>query len=255
MVCSPLQKEAGADLVSDKIPDMSIRCHLCSHRFETDSTEDFVRCPRCEAKLKNKSKKASSTQKRSQTVGCPGCLKTFQSSQSFPLTCRYCGTSIEEEISSKIAELLQGFEANAVAMLLNGEKAQTIAGELQQNGVHQDPAYKYVHRLLNELPFHRFLFWESQGKAKPPTECDNCGVQQPLTAYEAHWILDQEQLRYRPDWGGFTGEFGKLENYDKQALYYLCKTCKKTKPDKLGGGYPASAGYVLKRKLKTPKNL
>ncbi len=234
---------------------MSLRCHLCSHRFEAPSGEAFVRCPKCQAKLKNKSGDKKKKESPSRPVGCPGCLKCFQSSDAFPIACRYCGTKIDQENGEGLVELLKDLEARSVEKLLRGEPGKVIVDELEAEGVGRDAAYKYLHRLLNELPFNRYKHWKDGSSVKPPHECDNCGVTQELKPYEAHWALDQEQLRYRPDFGGFTGEFGKLENYDKFALYYLCGQCKKAKPDKLGSGYPASAGYILKKRLASPKGL
>lgn len=231
-----------------------MRCHLCSLRFEPESSDEFIRCPRCEAKLKNKAKKKKEKSASNQ-LGCPGCLKVFHHSETFPVTCRYCGTKIEQESGEKLVELLKDLEPRSIDKLLKGEPGKVIVDELEAEGVGRDAAYKYLHRLLNELPFTRFGHWKDGNTVRAPHECDNCGVTQELQPYEAHWALDQEQLRYRPDFGGFTGEFGKLENYDKFALYYLCGQCKKVKPESLGSGYPSSAGYVLKKKLKTPKGI
>lgn len=233
-----------------------MRCHLCGLRFEPETDDAEVRCPRCEAKLVNKSKSSSGGEKKEERpqVGCPGCLKVYRAAQDFPFKCRYCAAEIQEK-HTELAEFLDGYEEKALERLLTGTQATEIVEELAGQEVEKDRAYNYIDRLLGELPFARHQRWKDGITPEPPPHCDSCGAGKDLLPYEAHWTLNPEELRYRPEWGGFTGEFGKLSNYDKMALYYICKPCKKAKPASFAGGYPFNSGYQLKRGMKYVKKL
>lgn len=224
---------------------MEIRCHLCACRFETEQESGEVRCPRCNGKLTVTAKEVL---KRSYKLGCPGCLKVLRSSQPPPLRCRYCGTQVDEETGSRLAEVFDGLEERTRQALLQGDNPAALVRGLTDHGVDGDRAFAFVDRLVLEVPFDRYQGWkESPTSVAAPSTCDACGLATDLEPWEAHWSLNPEEMRYRPEWGGFTGDFGKLKNYDKQALYYLCQRCRKAKVKEFAGGYPARTGYLRKQ--------
>ncbi|MCA9791795.1 MAG: hypothetical protein KC910_08365 [Candidatus Eremiobacteraeota bacterium] len=180
-------------------------------------------------------------------LGCPGCLRLIKAPEASDLACRYCGTKIPVEEGKKLATLLEGFEAKAVERLLAGEPPSQLQKELEEGGAKPDRAFAFVDRLVMDLPFHRQAVYEKDGTVARPSTCDSCGLQTDLTAFEALWQIDKENLRYRADWGGFTGEFGKMSSYDRKALYFLCKNCQKAKPETFAGGYPHNAGFARNR--------
>lgn len=224
---------------------MQIKCHLCACRFETEQDSGEVRCPRCEAKVTVAPDRAA---RETQVLGCPGCLKQLRTADAPPVRCRYCGTDIDEEAGKKLAGLLEGLEERTRVSLMAGEPPAELVRNLADQGVEQDRAFAFVDRLVLEVPFDRHQLWK-KGSAQPsaPPTCDACGIAGKLNPWEAHWTLNPEEMqRYRPEWGGFTGEFGKLQNYDKWALYYLCESCRKARINDFAGGYPARTGYIRK---------
>lgn len=221
-----------------------MRCHLCAHRFEPDVDEGETRCPQCGARLMVKKAVTAGAPVQ---LGCPGCLRLIKAPEASDTACRYCGSKIPVEEGKKLATLLDGFEAQAIERLLAGEAPSTLQAELTEGGAKPDRAFAFIDRLVMDLPFHRQKVYEQKGTVARPTTCDSCGLATELVAFEALWQLDKENQRYRADWGGFTGEFGKLSTYDRPALYFLCKNCQKAKPETFAGGYPHNAGYLRNR--------
>ncbi len=228
-----------------------MKCHLCARRFEPEVESGETRCPKCNAKLIVKAARSKSPRV---ALGCPGCLRVLTSASEKVEPCRYCGIKIDPEIAKPLAKSLEGFEERAVSALLEGEAPGPFIQELEKAGAQKDSAFNFLDRLVSELPFRRHKLYKQLGRVTPPSQCDSCGLQTDLMPFEALWQLDTENTRYREDWGGFSGEFANLKNYDKEALYYICKNCQRLKPEKFAGGYPGSAGY-LKKKFKKVKAL
>ncbi|MBI3924419.1 MAG: hypothetical protein HY319_02660 [Armatimonadetes bacterium] len=226
---------------------MEVRCHLCRNRFEVEEGRSEVRCPRCEGLVRIK---PSTVAQETLRIGCPSCLRAVRSPKAPPLRCRYCGCQIGPEDGERLGEFLEGLDARVLQELLEGAAPAEIVRRIRDQGIVEDKAFAFVDQQVQELPFERWKRRESgEPAARPASTCDSCGVSgKELKLHEAEWGLDPEAMkRYRDDWGGFTGEFGKLATYTKWALYYLCDPCRRLPAEKFAGGYPARNGYVRRR--------
>ncbi len=225
---------------------MQVTCRLCRFRFDlTDTTVTETRCPRCEGKVKLDPEQIKELAGASQSpVGCPGCLNLLGPSDSFPVTCRYCGTKIEKEAGEKLGEALKGLEPRLKAFLMAGGPASLASHQLQQLGVGEEQAFAYVDKHVLDVPFERHPRWKATERVTMSPSCDSCGVVGQLSPYQATWNIREEELkRYRPGWGGFT----KDELKSRKALYFLCKDCSKLPPERFAGGYPARNGFLYTR--------
>lgn len=229
---------------------MQLTCKLCRFRFDfEDQSATETRCPRCEGKVKIDP--AQTPQTASQVpLGCPGCLNLLNPSDTFPVTCRYCGHKIEKEQGEKLGQALKGLEARLNRFLMAGGAASEASAQIQSLGVNEEQAFAYVDKLVLEIPFQRHPLWKKSERVTMSSSCDSCGVAGQLAPYQATWNIREEELnRYREGWGGFMQ--GELQS--KKALYFLCKNCSKLPPQRFAGGYPARNGFLYSR-LETVKD-
>lgn len=225
---------------------MQVTCRLCRFRFDlTDPTATETRCPRCEGKVKLDPAQIQEVSQASQApLGCPGCLNLLSPSDTFPVSCRYCGTKIEKEPGEKLGAALKGLEPRLKQFLLAGGPPGEATAQIQLLGVEEEKAFGYVDKLVLEVPFERHPIWKDGGVVPASPTCDSCGVAGPLSPFTATWNVREEELkRYRPGWGGFT----KDELKSRKALYFVCKDCSKLPPQRFAGGYPARNGFLFSR--------
>lgn len=181
-------------------------------------------------------------------LGCPNCMRVIRSPKPPPVRCRYCGYQIGPDDGERLGVYLHGLDATMLEQLLDGNAPADLVRAVREQGIVEEKAFGFVDQQVQELPFARHERWKTGLSPSPGPACDSCGVNAELHPWEAEWGLDPEAMkRYRPDFGGFTGEFGKPEHYAKWALYYLCDRCRKLNPNKFAGGYPARNGYVRTR--------
>ena len=190
----------------------------------------------------------AATSSPGQQYGCSHCLRLFESSNLAMMRCKYCDERVEPDEAQRLVSVVDGLTGRVQKGLLEGQTAPALVKSLQEQGIPQDRAFAFVDRLVLELPFERVNRREAGEPITPACECDACGRVEPLTRWEAVWDVSPEEMqRYRKGWGGFEGSFSKPEAYARKALYFLCKTCPKEKPEKFAGGYPAKNGFVRTR--------
>ncbi len=218
-----------------------------------------ARCPKCQGKLPSDLTpvNADANSSINEELLCPSCLGRIQSKLlGEDSRCPICGHKVSLETARELTARADDIVTAPTQRLLAGESVNSIVSSLQGLGIGEEQAWRYVDRLIAELPFERYKHEQAGKTAQLAPTCDSCGLSEELSLYDGEWELDAREMnRYRKGYAGFDGKFADHRSYSRPAVYCLCKRCyKRSGKEDFANGYPAQFGYVLKRlKLRKDK--